>query len=241
MINQLESQSAYETWHAALEVDDPAGTPWHKLIRKHLKPEDLAGKRVLEIGCGRGGFACWMAKQEFAPRRVVAADFSATAVGKGLTYASRGGIRQISWEVMDIESIAHPDESFDTVISCETIEHVPNPRKAVRELARVLRPGGKLFLTTPNYFGMSGLYRIYLWLSGRKFSEEGQPINNFMLLPRTREMVRAAGLKIKEIDGTGHYLPVPGRPPVEMPVFNDPRALMRWVALHSLTIGQKPV
>ena len=64
----------------------------------------------------------------------------------------------------DIQHIAHPDASFDTVISCETIEHVPDAALAVRELSRVLTPGGRLFLTTPNYLGATGLYGGYLRL-----------------------------------------------------------------------------
>src|SRR5262249_25242451 len=209
-------------------------------IREHMGAEDLAGKRVLEIGCGRGGFACWMARQRPAPSQIVAADFSFTAVQKGRQFASENGLSPIAWERMGLEAITHESESFDTVISCETIEHVPHPWKAVKELGRVLKPGGKLFLTTPNYLGAMGLYRIYLRLRGRRFSEEGQPINNFMLLPRTRSMVAAAGLRIRAVDGVGHYLPIKGRPPVEASFFNNTRMLMRWIELLYLTICHTP-
>ena len=89
----------------------------------------------------------------------------------------------MKWETGDIQAIAHPAASFDTVFSCETIEHVPDPRQAIRELARVLCPGGRLFLTCPNYLGLMGLYRGYLRLTGRRYREEGQPINQFLILP----------------------------------------------------------
>src|SRR5262249_27760351 len=87
----------------------------------------------------------------------------------------------------------------DTVISCETIEHVPDPSRAVAELAQVLKPGGRLFLTTPNYFGPFGLYRAYLRLRRRRFTEVGQPINQLTLLPRTLRWIRRAGLIAKEV------------------------------------------
>jgi len=59
------------------------------------------------------------------------------------------------------------------------------PRLAVSELARISRPGGRLILTTPNYFGPFGLYRRY--------TAAGPPINSFVMLPLTRRWVRQSG------------------------------------------------
>src|SRR5262245_35294962 len=169
MTTQLhDPQAAYEAWHDRYPVDQEADALWHRLLKQQLGPvRDLANKRVLEIGCGRGGFACWLARQQPAPAEVVAADFAATAVDQGREHAAQLGLTNTTWQVADIQRLTHADASFDTVISCETIEHVPDPRQALRELARVLRPGGRLFLTTPNYLGTFGLYRIYLRLRGR--------------------------------------------------------------------------
>lgn len=237
----VATRAAYETWHERLGVDGEAAAPWHRLVRQHLQPaRDLAGKRVLEIGCGRGGFACWLASQPARPAELVAADFAATAVQKGREFAARQGLGGIRWETGDIQALAYPTASFDTVISCETIEHVPEPRRALAELTRVLKPGGRLFLTTPNYLGLLGLYRIYLRLCGRVFTEEGQPINHCLLLPLTRYWVAQAGLRVRAADGIGHYLPFPGRPPIEMAKLNNPRMLMRWLGLHSLIVAEKP-
>ena len=131
------------------------------------------------------------------------------------------------------------DGTFDTVISCETIEHVPDPYRAVRELARVLRPGGRLFLTTPNYLGVYGLYRVYLRLVGRRYTELGQPINNFTWLPRTRHWISSAGLRVLVVDGVGHYFLLPRMLPREIAILDNPRHLMRWLGLHSLVVAQK--
>ncbi|MDO8794010.1 MAG: class I SAM-dependent methyltransferase [Vicinamibacterales bacterium] len=211
------------------------------LVREHLNADrDLAGKTVLEIGCGRGGFACWLASHPQRPSKVVAVDSSPTAVRKGAEFASRNRIPGTLWEVGDIQAIAHPANSFDTVISCETIEHVPDPDSAVRELARVLKPGGRLFLTTPNYLGPLGLYRLYLRLCGRVFTEEGQPINNFMLLPLVRACMMRAGLRIRRTDAVGHYFLFPGRVPTAVRWLNNPRFLMRWFGHHSIVVGRKP-
>src|SRR5438132_8998471 len=79
----VSSKTAYEAWHERLAVDSNTDTPWHRLVKTHLAPaRDLGGKRVLEIGCGRGGFACWLASHPQRPGEVVASDFAITAVQK---------------------------------------------------------------------------------------------------------------------------------------------------------------
>lgn len=236
-----DARSAYDGWHTRYDVDAEANTPWHRLVRQHLDPaRDIEAKHVLEVGSGRGGFAYWLATQAPKPATLIAVDFARTALRKGKEFSRGRGILTIRWALGDILSLPHAGGSFDTVISCETIEHVIDPSGALRELARVLRPGGRLFLTAPNYFGMMGLYRVYLRLTGRRFREEGQPINHPLVLPRTMAWVRRTGLKVVGFDGVGHYLPFPGRPSIEIPLLNHPRYLMRWFALHSLVIAEKP-
>jgi ubiquinone/menaquinone biosynthesis C-methylase UbiE len=51
--------------------------------------------------------------------------------------------------VSDISSIPAPDASFDAVLCTEVLEHVPDPLAAIRELARLVRPGGSIVLTVP--------------------------------------------------------------------------------------------
>lgn len=235
------SRTAYEDWHGRYEIEEYPETPWHRIVIKHLQAKrDLDGKRVLEIGCGLGGFACWLASRPERPAQLVAADFALTAVRKGRSFAAKNNLAGITWEVADVQNLAHQSNSFDTVISCETIEHVPSPRRALSELARVLRPGGRLILTTPNYLGVLGLYRLYSRLRGRRFTEEGQPINNFLVLPRTKSWVARAGLRVQTVDATGHYLLLPGRVPLDVPALNQPRKVMRWIAHHSLIVAEKP-
>jgi 2-polyprenyl-3-methyl-5-hydroxy-6-metoxy-1,4-benzoquinol methylase len=236
--NQPDSK-AYDAWHGDLEVNQGADDPWYQLVRRQLAFErDVAGRRILEIGCGRGGFACWLAGQDPAPAEIVAMDYSPVAVEKGRAFSAAAGIRGLNWQTGDIQAIAYPDGSFDTVVSCETIEHVPDPAKAVSELGRVLRPGGRLFLTAPNYMGAYGLYRAFLRLRGRRFTEVGQPINQFTVLPRTMYWIRRAGLKVTAIRGEGHYTFYPGALPRRHRWLD--LDLLKWFALHVVIVATKP-
>lgn len=228
----------WDAWHSTLGADAEALEPWYGLVKRRLRAEDLEGRRVLEIGCGRGGFACWLAKQTRRPDEIVAADYSQVAVEKGRTLASQVGATGVRWKYADIQALDDPAASYDTVISCETIEHVPNPRRAVAELARVLKPGGRLYLTTPNYLGPFGVYRVYLRLTGRRFTEVGQPINQVTMLPRTLRWIQDAGLRSEQVDGVGHYWLRPGHSPRRLYALD--RAILKWFALHSLVVASKP-
>jgi SAM-dependent methyltransferase len=175
---------------------------WESLERRHL----LAGARILEIGCGGGGFAWQMA--DSGADSVVAQDYSTVAIERA---SSRYRRDNLTFEVGDIGAIRYPDRDFDVVISCETIEHVPDPQTAVSELARVLSPEGALLLTTPNYMSISGLHRLYCRAEGRPWDEGGQPLVQWTFLPRTIGWLRRVGLTVDRVDGDGWYVPIPGR------------------------------
>ena len=234
-----DSRGRYDAWHAQVSGTAALDTPWHRLVQNALVFErDVDGRHVLEIACGRGEFAEWCATRG-RPSLFVAADFSMSAVrfARARVHGGTPSRRSVRFVQADAEAIALPSASMDTVICCETIEHVPRPRAAVMELARVLKPGGRLFLTTPNYLGPIGAYRGYLRLTGRRFTEEGQPINHFLLAPLVRRWVRGAGLRVVGAKSSGHYVPFPGRPPI---LIVDSTRWLDAFGLHALTVAEKP-
>ena len=115
-----------------------------------------AGDRVLDLGCGAGRHAFETLRKG---AHVVAADTDEQALKdvKGLFEAMMAagevpaGCVGATTRASALD-LPFPDGSFDRVIASEVLEHVPDDRGAMRELARVLRPGGRMAVTVPRWF-----------------------------------------------------------------------------------------
>jgi SAM-dependent methyltransferase len=102
-----------------------------------------AGKEVLDAGCGVGYGTELLAG---SARRVVGVDRDAEAIA----YARRRyGAPNIEFLEADVLELGFPDASFDVVCSFETIEHLRDHERYLREMRRVLRPGGVYVVSTP--------------------------------------------------------------------------------------------
>jgi 2-polyprenyl-3-methyl-5-hydroxy-6-metoxy-1,4-benzoquinol methylase len=224
----------YDRWHEERDVpeDDHYDEEWHVLARTHLGA--VRGLKVIEIGCGRGGFAKYLVEQG---ADLVAADFSETAVE--IARRRLAGSPNCEILVADIQDIPFSPETFDVVVSLETLEHVPDPDRALAELVRVAKVGGSVVITTPNYLSLIGLYRIYLRLIGRRFHEVGQPINHPLFLVGRIRKLRRLGCRIDTVEGQGHYLAVPTYGTIKLPWLERPHAITKWFALNALTVATK--
>jgi SAM-dependent methyltransferase len=93
-------------------------------------------------------------------RHVVGSEFLTDGTPRG--EANAAGIRR-----EDLTALAFPDTSFDFILSLEVLEHIPNYRAALRECARVLRPGGTLLLTAPFHGKERNLVRARIGPDGQ--------------------------------------------------------------------------
>jgi len=142
------------------------------------------GHRLLDAGCGEGRH-CFGALERGA--EVVGIDLDADSLRAGARpLASRGrllGRRLASMLRGDVFALPFPDASFDRVICSEVMEHVHDYRAALRELARVTRPGGRLAVTIPT----ATSEHLYLRLGDDYFESPGGHIRIF----RPRQLARA--------------------------------------------------
>jgi SAM-dependent methyltransferase len=222
----------YDEWHRPRGAGPSPGGPWHRLAIPQLG--DVRGLRVLEIGCGVGEFSRLLAERG---ARVIGADISSVAVEKtGRQLEVYEGTEAI---VTDICAVPFPDESFDLVVSLETIEHSPDPRKALAELVRVTRRGGRLIISNPNYLDFIGLYRLAKRISGRPFSEAGQPINKWTTLLGTIWRLKRLGCRIDFVDGTHFALPIPYWRSLDISWIDRAHVLAKWIAHHGLVVASR--
>ncbi len=118
------------------------------------------GERVLDIGCGN---ARDIARIATCGGNVIGVDISEGMVAAARMEVARMGLQGITLQIGDATRLNFPDASFDKVLCSEVIEHIPDAPKALREICRVLKPGGTLVLSTPNKRSWYGFERYWLW------------------------------------------------------------------------------
>ncbi len=105
------------------------------------------GDAVLDIACGLG-YGSYLLSRRSMAKSVLGIDLSEESI----KYARKNYINEnLDYTIGDAEKLTEvPSNSFDFITGFETIEHVPNPSEYLKELLRVLKPGGRLFICAPN-------------------------------------------------------------------------------------------
>jgi SAM-dependent methyltransferase len=108
-------------------------------------------RRVLEVGCGWGELAEWIGRETTA--EVVALDISPRMVELARE-------RGVDAQVGDVQELPFEDGVFDVVVAAWMLYHVPQLDRGIAELARVLRPGGRLVVATNSRFHLLELREL---------------------------------------------------------------------------------
>jgi SAM-dependent methyltransferase len=186
------------------------------ILNRYLGASTAGGFRILDVGCGTGTMLTYLAR--FGNAEGV--DIDAEAVG----YCHDRGLQQVTQSAAD--SLPFDNDTFELVTALDVIEHIDDDLGALREIRRVLRPGGRLLLTVPAYRFLWGRQdeinlhkRRYVALEVRKrlqsagFDVQRLTYMNTLLFPA-----------IAAIRLIRHVLPAPAEPPSDF-AFPAPRPL----------------
>ncbi len=194
---------------------DPEGEfrPLHALnpvrldyVRNRAGP--VAGKMVLDVGCGGGLLSEALAA---AGAEVTGIDVTPEALAVARLHLKESGLA-VDYREITAEALAEAEpEHYDIITCMEMLEHVPEPASVIAACARLLRPGGRLLLSTLNRTPQAFLGAIV----GAEYLLRWLPrgTHEYAKLIRPAELerwLRGAGLVLDDLTGV-HYNPLSGR------------------------------
>jgi len=150
---RMRSAVVEQIYRSAFGEDYPAGahpsafysatTLQLAVTALQLSPENV----VADLGCGHGGPGLWAARQPGA--KLIGSDLAPVGIELARRQAAQLGLDgQARFVVGDLAATGLPDACCDAVISLDVLMFVPDQAAAAREIARILRPGGRLAFTT---------------------------------------------------------------------------------------------
>jgi ubiquinone/menaquinone biosynthesis C-methylase UbiE len=186
-------------WRAQLE---PAQTRLHALA--DLQP----GEHVLDIACGTGLVTFPAARAVGSRGSVLGVDLSQDMVTRSTGLAATLGISQATFARMDAEDLQCEPQSFDAVLSALGLMYVPDPQKAVTEMFRVLRLGGRAVAAVWGARSRCGWAEIFP-IVDRRVASEVCPMFFRMgtgnLLQQTMEAAGFSNTRVERIETTLEY------------------------------------
>lgn len=138
--SNLQYFEIMQAWH-----DEHGGIAIEQDMQRLMEARCQRGSRILEAGSGAGNITNWFAAK-YPGTRFVGVDISAIGAGMARDKAPVNA----TFTVADLKRLSFADRVFDFVFSQSVLEHVVGWDVALRELHRILRPGGQLLIRLPN-------------------------------------------------------------------------------------------
>jgi ubiquinone/menaquinone biosynthesis C-methylase UbiE len=161
----------------------------------HSKP----GSRCLDAGCGPGIASIALAQRGFL---VDAIDIVPQLVERTRTRAAEARVSErISASVGDVNELQFPDGSFDVVVSIGVMEWQESPTRSLREMARVVRPGGCVILTVDNKWALRNILDPFQYAPVAAVKRESGKLLRRLGLQRGSSGPRDRSYSIRQFDG----------------------------------------
>jgi ubiquinone/menaquinone biosynthesis C-methylase UbiE len=148
-LRQAKAKAAATYDAAADHFDDEPLAFWERIGTRTIEGLALAtGDKVLDVGCGTGASALPAAQVVGPSGFVTGVDLSTRLLDRARAKAKARGLANVEFRAADMTSLGYPNDHFDAVVSVFSIFFVPDMGGLVRELWRMVRPGGNLAVTT---------------------------------------------------------------------------------------------
>lgn len=175
-------------WHATILHEDPCAFDRYKWIKKHLKKGCV---KTLDAGCGLGAFTLYAAKKG---NIATGLSFDGKANMQAKQNAQILKLKNINFLQCDLRFLNNCKDNLekqDQIICLETIEHILNDEKLIKDLAYLLKPKGRLLLTTP--------FKHYkhLWYDKLSQKEDGGHVRWGYTHEEIKNLFNKAGLEVK--------------------------------------------
>lgn len=188
-------------WPATLIHGDAMVLDRWRFLRQRLPRTRSTGEQVLDVGCGTGAFTMGLALLGY---ETVGLSWNERNQEVAARRAAILRIENVSFPVCDIRRLHECEEfldRFDAIVCLENIEHIIDDLKLSNDMFRCLKPGGRLYLTSPNYH--------YNPLSKEdmgpfSFIEDGGHVRRGYTPCMLRELCAQAGFKVEEITYVSH-------------------------------------
>lgn len=222
-----DTVKAWARWHDKLTIQGKAVT---ERLATHARIR--SGMRILELACGTGDPAISLARMVGPDGQVMATDLSTGMIEVARANAGRAGTTNIDFRQADMQALPFEDASFDAVTSRIGIMYAVDMPKAVSEIRRVLKPGGKMAFAV---WGPPDQGSYVGFVLGRFFAR--RPLDppppdmpfplRFAAPGSLGEALRAAGLNAIEEETVELPFPWPGSPEETWVQFYDVAVPMR--------------
>jgi arsenite methyltransferase len=122
-----------------------------------------AGTELIELGCGPGFYSCRLAER-FQHISVTGVDRSRNQLRWARERAAAQALRNCTFECVNVLQLPCPDTCFDVLIASRLFTVLPERQRAVAEMYRVLKPGGRCFIAEPRYAFWASIPLFSMWL-----------------------------------------------------------------------------